>query len=307
MNFQPATMATDGYLSACCMANSPPSPSRDYAVYRQVINRVLTDTERLPSLPSITLKIRQAMGETNTTADSLSRIITKDPALSALLLKSASSPVYRRAIAPNSLVDVISLLGFATVSNLVMLHSMRSVFTMSSRQAKTLFAQTWRRLMVKLALSVFIAKRLRFTPVEHPQMVALLSEVGSLAVLSALIEQPQIPDENTYFQLCRSYSKSLGGILLHKWNIDAVFIKTVKNIGNWEINDGETLTLMDIMNLSIYYTVMMTNSHPKLPELTTLPAFYKLPKHMRVCTKNNWLDWIYDNKKEIQEIVASFM
>jgi len=83
----------------------PTSPSSShYDVYRRVIYRVLNDTESLPSLPSTTLKIRQAMGEQQTTAESLAKLITKDPALSALLLKSASSPIYKRPVAPNTLI-----------------------------------------------------------------------------------------------------------------------------------------------------------------------------------------------------------
>ncbi len=292
------------------MYQSSSDPNAHYDVYRRVIARVLNDSERLPSLPSITLKIRQAMGEENTTAESLAKIITKDPALSALLLKSASSPIYRRTVVPNSLVEVISMLGFANISNLVMLHSMRSVFSMSSRQARTLFAHTWRRLIVKLALAIFIVKRLRFQSGEHAQMVALLSEVGSLAVLSALIEQPQVPDEQTYFLLCRNYSKSLGSILLHKWNIDHAFIDVVKNMGNWETialePTNEPMSLLDIMNLALYYTVLLTDPQAELPALESLSFYQKLPKHLKDCQKPNWLDWIADNKQEIQTIVESF-
>ena len=277
-----------------------------YAIYRDVINHVLTDSEKLPSLPSITLKIRQAMGEENTTPDSLAKIITKDPALSALLIKSASSPLYRRAVAPNTLADVISLLGFSATSNLVMLHSMRSVFVMSNPKAKTLFAHTWRRLIVKVALSLFIAKRLQFKPNEHAQMAALLSEVGSLSVLSALIAQPKVPDAEVYFQLCRHYSKSLGSILLHKWNIDFVFVNAIKQLGNWLYSDKEEIELIDVLNLAVYNTVMMTTANPKLPDINTLSAYQKLPKHLQVCTKKNWLDWVLNNKAEIQGIVESF-
>lgn len=277
-----------------------------YAIYRDVINHVLTDSEKLPSLPSITLRIRQAMSEENATAESLAQIITKDPALSALLIKSASSPLYKRAVAPNTLADVIGLLGFSATSNLVMLHSVRSVFVMSNPKAKTLFAHTWRRLIVKVALSLFIARRLQFRPNEHAQMAALLSEVGSLAVLSALIEQPQVPDADTYFQMCRHYSKSLGSILLQKWNIDFVFVNAVKQMGNWLYADKDEIELIDVLNLAVYNTVLMTNTKPNLPDLDTLTAFKKLPKHLKVCVKKNWLDWVIGNKAEIQGIVESF-
>lgn len=280
--------------------------SDHYAIYRSVISRVLNDSERLPSLPSITLKIRQAMAEESTTAESLAQIITKDPALSALLLKSASSPLYKRAVAPNTLAEVIGLLGFANTNNLVMLHSVRSVFVMSSPKAKTLFAATWKRLIVKIALCIFIAKKVKFHPVEHAQMVALLSELGSLAVLSALIEQPQIPNSETYIKLCRHYSKSLGSILLNKWNIDSYFIDVIKNSGNWQHNTNQEITLLDVVNLALYFTVRMTNSDPQLPALKEIGVYQKLPQNMRACTKENWLDWVVDNRSEIQEIVKSF-
>ena len=276
-----------------------------YSIYRTVISRVLNDSERLPSLPSITLRIRQALSEEKTNAESLAHIISKDPSLTALLLKSVSSPIYRRKIAPNTLSDVIGLLGFATVNNLVMLHSVRSVFAMSNPKAKTLFAHTWRRLIVKTALSIFVARHLHYRPMEHAQMVALLSEVGSLAVLSAIIELPQIPDSEAYFQLCRNYSKSLGNILLSKWNIDPQMIDAVKQSGQWQLDTGSGLHLHDIVNLALYYTVMMTNPDAELPALEELCAFHKLSKHHQVCNKPNWLHWVADNKAEIQEIVQS--
>lgn len=279
----------------------------NYSVYRRVIGRVLDDSERLPSLPSITLQVRQAMADEHATVEKLAQIITKDPALSALLLKAASSPIYKRQVAPTSLIEVIRLLGFANVDNMVMLHSMRSVFTMSSHQAKHLFAHTWRRLVVKISLANFFATKLNYRPVEQPQMAALLSELGSLAVLSALIEQSKLPDENTYFQMCKSYSKSLGNILLQKWNIELKLIDAVKDIGDWAgMKLSDEMELQDILNLALYYTVLMTDKKAQLPTLGSLTAFKKLPTSLQACVKENWLKIVVDNKKEIQAIVASF-
>ena len=280
--------------------------SEQYAVYRTVIKHVLSDSERLPSLPTITLKIRKAVGESNTTAASLAQLVGKDPALTALLMKSASCPLFRRAVAPKTLTEVVSLLGFEAVQSLVMLHSVRSLFVLRSSTMKKLLNHTWQRLILKTSLASFLAQRLDYRPMDEAQMATLLTEVGSLAVLSALIESNQAPDPETYFQLCRHYSKSLGSVLLNKWNVDQSFVTVLKQSGDWGQTAGDEIALIDIVNLSVYNTVLLTNKHAKLPPLESLAAFNKLPDSDRRCSKPNQLVLVTENMKEIQAIVNTF-
>mgnify|MGYP006188428219 CR=1 FL=1 len=280
--------------------------SEQYAIYRTVINHALDDSERLPSLPAITQKIRKAIGAPNTDAQVLAQIIGKDPALGALLLKSAASPLYRREVAPKTLPDVIALLGFANVNNLVILHSVRCLFVLRNRTMKKLFSHTWQRMIMKASLATFLAQRVGYRARDEAQMATLLTEIGSLAVLSALTEANQAPDSETYFQLCRHYSKSLGCVLLHKWNVDTGYMTVLKQSGNWEQSACDALTLTDIVNLSIYYTVLLTKKNPDLPALESLAAFKKLPIQHRRCSKPNWLALVAENKHEIQGIVDTF-
>jgi HD-like signal output (HDOD) protein len=277
-----------------------------YAVYRTVIKHVLNDSERLPSLPAITLKIRKAIGDSHTDAHALAQLIGKDPALSTLLIKSASSPLYRRAVPPKTLSDVIALLGFANVNSLVMVHSVRSLFVMRSPVMKKLFSHTWQRLVIKTSLASFFAQKLRYRPMDEAQMGTLLTEVGSLAVLSALVESHTTPAPETYFELCRHYSKSLGSVLLNKWNVDSGYVTVLKQSGNWDQTADEGIALIDIVNLSIYYAVLFTNKSADLPPLESLAAYAKLLERDRRCVKPNWLALVVENKAEIQEIVNTF-
>ncbi len=280
--------------------------SEQYAVYRTVIKQVLSDTEKLPSLPAITLKIRKAIGESNTTAQSLARLVGKDPALSALLIKSASCPLFRRSVAPKTLAEVVSMLGFDAVHSLVMLHSVQSLFVLRNSTMKKLFSHTWQRLVLKTSVASFLAQRLGYRPIDEAQMATLLTEVGSLAVLSALIEGDHTPDPATYFELCRHYSKSLGSVLLNKWNVDKNFVSILKQSGNWDETTGEEIALIDIVNLSVYHTVLLTNKNASLPPLQSLAAFHKLSEADRECGKANLLAMVIENRDEIQAIVNTF-
>lgn len=280
--------------------------SEQYAVYRTVIKHVLSDSERLPSLPTITLRIRKAISDPNATAQSLAQLIGKDPALSALLIKSASSPLYRRAVAPKTLADVIALLGFANVNSLVMVHSVRSLFVLRSPVMKQLFNHTWQRLVVKTALASFFAQRFGYRPMDEAQMATLLSEIGSLAVLAALNENNHTPDPATYYKLCRHYSKSLGSVLLNKWNVDKSFVVVLKQSGHWEQTEGSNISLIDIVNLSIYHTVLLTNRNADLPALPSLAAYHKLSESQQQCSRSNCLAVVTEHKSEIQDFINTF-
>ena len=87
----------------------------DYAIYRQVVTQLMSGEEQLPSLPTITLDIRRALSDPEVTLVQLSRLISRDPALSAILMKYASSALLRTQQPPKSLLDVLRVLGMAQV------------------------------------------------------------------------------------------------------------------------------------------------------------------------------------------------
>lgn len=297
MNQRPSISAT----------TATPEKKGDYEVYRAVIQRVLNNDEHLPSLPATTLKIRQALSNENTTIDDLAQLISKDPALSALLMKTAASPLYRTVQQPKSIRDVIALLGMPAIDNLAMVHSVKSVFMLRSPTLKKFFKHTWRRLAIKASFASLLAQKIGFRPADQPMIAALLTEVGSLAVLSALQEQDHNPNAQTYFALCASYSKSLGSILLTKWNIDPLYIDVIKRAGQWDATTGTELHLIDIVNLSLYNTILHTPNAKPLPPINQLAAYQKLKAPYNILKKPGLLNLVADNKEELGLMVKSFV
>ena len=276
------------------------------ALFQEVLARALSDQLRFPSLPDVAMSVRAAISDDSTTCDSLKAIIAKDPALTAYLLKAASSPLYRRAVPPKTLSDVVGLLGFAATNNLVMIHSTSKLVELKTPVAKELFSQTWERLIVKTGVASFLAQHLKYRPIEQVQLAMLLTEVGSLSVLSAMLETSETPDADIYFQMCRQYSKRLGAAVLTQWGIDQTIINLVRDCGKWDVTWCDELNLLDIANLSLYITVQLTANNPSLPDIESLAAFEKIPESLRGCSKPNQLDLITDDKEEIQTIISAF-
>jgi HD-like signal output (HDOD) protein len=116
----------------------------NYAVYREVIAQLMQGNEQLPSLPSITLEIRRALAKPDISFSSLSKTLAKDPSLSAMLLKYASSPHFHHPPL-HSLLDVVRVLGLTQIERITMVHSVTSLFTMHSAYHKRLFVDAWHR------------------------------------------------------------------------------------------------------------------------------------------------------------------
>ncbi|WP_163834389.1 HDOD domain-containing protein [Spartinivicinus ruber] len=278
----------------------------DYAIYRTVIEQVLREEEQLPSLPTITMKIRTALNQPSTTNKQLAQLIKADPSLTAILLKYACSPLYRTRVSPKSLTEVIAHLGWETVDRIVMSHSIKSLFIMQSPQLKKLFNIAWERQKLKSAISYVIAKQLQYRPLEEVLIASLISDLGTLAVLSAFKSRKEVPSETTYYTLCKEYSKSLGIVLLKKWSVSDHYIEAVRYSGQWQEDTGETLKLIDLINLGLFSAIRIHSPKAELPLINTITAFRKLPAKLAVASNNNELELVNQHKPDIGLAMQSF-
>ncbi len=282
------------------------SAQPDYSVYRGVISDLLNGKEQLPSLPSITFEIRKAMGQQDLSMVELSKLLAKDPALSAVLLKYASSPLVGSQTPPQNLLDVIRLLGMNQVERITMVHSIKSLFSVHSVKHKRLFLEAWRRLALKASVSTYIAKRMHLKTVlpDNVLMAALLSEVGTLAVLSAFRNSEDTPDIPAYVALCREYAKSLGVITLKQWQVDEQYLKVVQDIGNWKGESPGPINLGDLISLGLYHSLKLTHTKTDLPPIQELTAYQKLDEPENSVVAGG-LTFVMTNVQEIRMVAKS--
>lgn len=277
----------------------------NYAIFKQTIEQVMQGHEKLPSLPDITLRIRREIATPNTTTAKIAALAAADPSVVVMLMRHASGPLYRTQEAPKSLAAAISLLGITTVDRLIMLHSIKSLFIIKSPGLKQLFAITWQRQALKAATSRFLAQKVGLYPADEALIACLLSEIGTLAILSALSDLSEPPSSPTYLTLCRRYSKSLGIIILKKWDMDGSYGEVVRRCGDWSYPNDGPLNITDIINLALYHTVALMKKQNDLPPITELPAYRKLSVSFNQCGNDGLLSILSSNKKEIISVARS--
>jgi len=269
-----------------------------------VVKRVLDGSESLPGLPSLVLEIRRTIDRDDVTVKKVAELVRNDPGLTALLFKYAASPIYRTRTQPTTLDGVISKLGFRAVSNIVLIHSVRGTFFAKSPQLRALYAVAWRRVITRAGLACFLA---RFFNLHADDLLAsgLLSDVGSLALLSALKTVPNLPEETAFVWLCRKYGKHISVLLLRQWGIDPEVVQLVGKIGAWHEAQAGAIDNQDALNLALYHSLLWVDQLTDLPALTTLALYDKLPEALSAIGADGGLAFLGDQRAQIEEIILS--
>lgn len=92
------------------------------------IKRYIAMVGDLPSVPAVASAVMKVAGDQSSSAEDLRRVIDRDPALSARILKVANSSLYSFSRKIETVQHAIALLGFRTVTNIVLAASLREVF-----------------------------------------------------------------------------------------------------------------------------------------------------------------------------------
>ncbi len=277
--------------------------SPEFAIYSNVIQQVMKGEEQLPSLPAITLRIRKALADPHTSHNQLANLLMQDPSLAALVMKTANSALYKTVAPAKTLNDAVRLLGREIIDQIVMSHSVKSLFVMKSAGLKRLFMMSWQRQAVKTAICILLTQATQFKPTFQPVTGCFLCEIGTLAILSAFNNQPLEPSEQDYIKLCKSYSKSLGLILLKKWQLDDVYTDMIRNAGNWQLPQAPTISAMEIINLALYHSLVIFSHAEDLPPLPALPAYKNLPKKYQQLDDYGLLQLISQHEDAIAEYI----
>lgn len=278
----------------------------DYASYSSVVSRLQADPELLPNLPEITIEIRAALARPDVSIASLSKLLSYDPQLSQLLLRYATSVMMHNHMPPQSLFDVVRILGMSQVERITLLHSVKSLFSGNTQAYTRMFVVAWDRLVQKAAISALIAKKVGRVAPDNALLGSLMSEVGTLAVLAAFKSgELHVPNREIYVSLCREYSKSLGILLLQKWAMDEDYTQLVRQVGNWHAAEDEPFGLLDVVNLGLYHSLKARMTANRLPHISALTAYDKLSEKHNAITDTSELEMVVLNREDIRAIADS--
>lgn len=224
-----------------------------------IYNKILEDHQELASLPQTLSEVLRVISDDTSSAQDLSNVISRDPALTAKILRIVNSPYYGANREITTLSQAVMALGTRTVAALALSTSIYDVTGKWNNSIDRI--RFWRHSLEVAIASREIAEAVRYPRIEEAFVAGLLHEIGLLVL------EKSFPDKFKYiWNQCESGDAlvdleentwgtnhaRVGQFLLKQWHIPEVISDAVgQHHNNFPPEtDDDSITLPQIVALS---------------------------------------------------------
>ena len=225
------------------------------------IRRALQSIEDLPALPVVMTRVLEVVGDSGSSAKTLSDIISYDQAITARVLRLANSALYGFPREITTVHQAVVMLGFNTIRNLVMGISVYGALSMRSI-SKTGFdrKEFWIHSVGSAIAAKLIAKEAGFNDIETPFAAGLLHDIGRIvldcyfheeyeAVLKRAVEE-DVPLSALEQEILEIDHAEVGGWLADRWLFPPPLINAIMYHHNLAATEAEFVDLTAITCLA---------------------------------------------------------
>lgn len=254
----------------------------------------------LPTMPDVVQKIQKVFADDNYDVGKITRLIQSDPSISAKLLKTANSALYRGNAPIETLQQAVVRMGMDVIRKQIMIYAASELFRSKSVSMQNRMQSLWKNCRKVSAFSRILAARSgRFDP-EMAQMAGLLSDLGIIAILDYAQEHSDLyGDDDALDQTIRVLHSQINGMLLYQWNLGDEIVTVGEESRNWFRNHRDQADLCDLVLVARYYSLLGTPVRNSLPALSKLPAFLKMELGF---SAEDSIDFIKESEAEVSAV-----
>jgi HD-like signal output (HDOD) protein len=210
---------------------------------------------KLPSLPEVALKIRQALADEDVSIGEIARLIGTDPALAARILKTANSALFYRGSKPiTSVHGAVSQLGHRMVRNVALSFAAQQVFIgYGSQQLRNYLTGIWQHSVHAAALAHMLARvRTQINP-DEAFLAGLLHEVGKLYILMRARDHTALLEAEEAFQsVLSAWHPRIGRAVIQAWELPDALAAAVGDHQSCALEAPDPPTLTDVVAVANY-------------------------------------------------------
>lgn len=189
---------------------------------------LVQEGQELFSLPDIYYQLREMTGNPRFSINDIALVITKDPALSARLLKIVNSAFYGCQARIDTISRAITVIGNENLRSLILATSIVNTFNRIPHDLVDMTA-FWLRSVNCAVIARLLAKKCAVLHCERLLLAGLLHDIGSLVLYT------QIPDKSLQVLLAADHNRGLvaglerdiigfthaqvGGELIESWGL----------------------------------------------------------------------------------------
>ncbi len=198
-------------------------------VSSKIVELIKQDKLVLPTLPEIAFKVREVAEDPYSSIKDMTDIISRDPALTARIIKITNSPMIRNSTPIKDLASAVSRLGITYTSNIAIGLVMEQMFQATSDVIDSRLRKTWAQAIEVGASAEVLARHFTRLDPDKAMLAGIVHQIGVLPILSfAENNEELIEDSESLDELIRKLHPSIGTFILRRWGFDADIIAVPK-------------------------------------------------------------------------------
>ena len=228
----------------------------------------------LPSLPDMAVRLRPLLDSPSGTAAKVTRVIGKDPALSARLLRVANSAYYPRSGMVRDLRSAVVRLGNRLVRHLSQLLMIAQLYDVKAHPAiKPHLVDLWQHSTMVATISELLASRHAHLSAEEAQLAGLVHDIGVLPVLVRVEKMPQILSEPRVLDpIVTSLHTQIGRRILELWRFPRELMEVAEEHENLERENLGLPDYVDIVTAANLMSHLGSDHRLAAVDWSTVPA-----------------------------------
>jgi len=246
-----------------------------HRVQMDLVKAIDRDDLVLPTLPEVAFKIRKAAENPEISVSHLSKVIGRDTALAARLIKVVNSPLLRALYEVTDLHTAVTRLGVNYSSNLAIGLVMEQIFHARSEVIENKMRDVWRESLEVAGICYTLCRRYTSLKPDQAALGGLVHQIGVLPILTYAEEHNELlSDPVSLNHVIDSIHPLIGDKLLAVWEFPEMLLK-LPGLYQDFTRDSKALDYIDLVQIATVICLSTRGSGP-CPDLSTLPAFMKL-------------------------------
>ncbi len=240
---------------------------------------MMGDGLHLPSLPEVALRAQQLIDRDDADLKDIAKVVTRDPALTAKLLKAANSAMYRGTSPAQTCEQAITRIGTKTARQLITAFAVRGLFESDMPELKKHLRASWEKANEVAAISYVLARLTKTFKPEEALLAGLLHDIGVLPIFGYVARHPALLNDEGQLleQLLAALRVRAGISIVREWKLPEYFEVVVRDANDWWRDPAPQADLADLVVVAkVHSYIGKTSKPPHVPSLPKLPAFKKM-------------------------------